>query len=192
TGDLALAFYRAAPHLPVIALDFAPEMLALGRAKAAAMNIPSPLLPAEDGSASTAETGIAFCLADALALPLRDNSVAVASVAFGLRNVADLDGGLKEMVRVVRPGGKVLVLEFTRPAGWLFGPLYMFYIRHIVPLLGRLLSAAAGDAYRYLPQSVQAFAGPEEIRARMAAAGLRSVRATALTFGVVHLYVGMK
>ena len=176
TGDLAFSLGRAAPDTRVIALDFTPEMVAYGPEKAKCRK----------------DNRITFGIGDALALPFPDNSLALASVAFGIRNVADLDGGLKEMIRVVRPGGKVLVLEFTRPGGRLFGTLYMFYFRHILPCFGRLIAATAGDAYRYLPQSVQAFAGPGEMTSRMQALGLTGVHARALTFGVVHLYVGIK
>src|SRR3989442_1519312 len=87
----------------------------------------------------------------------------------------------KRAAREVRPGGKVLVLEFTKPRGFFFGPLYMFYFKHILPALGRCVAAAAGDAYKYLPQSVQAFAGPEEMSEKMRALGLLNVRAIAMT-----------
>jgi demethylmenaquinone methyltransferase/2-methoxy-6-polyprenyl-1,4-benzoquinol methylase len=176
TGDLAFALNKMAPLSRVVALDFTYEMVAYGPKKAARKNVSS----------------IAFGVGDSLALPLKDNSVALASVAFGIRNVADLNLGLSEMVRIVRPGGKVVVLEFTKPRGFLFGPLYMFYFRQILPLLGRLIAVTAGDAYKYLPQSVQAFAGPEEMSERMRGLGIVDVRAISMTFGTVHLYVGGK
>jgi demethylmenaquinone methyltransferase / 2-methoxy-6-polyprenyl-1,4-benzoquinol methylase len=176
TGDLALALSRVAPEASVIALDFTPEMLRYGAEKAARRRC----------------ARVSFALGDALALPLSDNCAALASVAFGIRNVADLSGALREMARVVRPGGKVLILEFTRPASRVFGPLYMCYFRHALPIIGRIMAAAAGDAYRYLPQSVQAFAGSEEMTARMRAAGLAEVRAIPHTCGIVHMYVGIK
>jgi demethylmenaquinone methyltransferase/2-methoxy-6-polyprenyl-1,4-benzoquinol methylase len=176
TGDLALALKKSAPDAAVIALDFTPQMAAFGPPKAARKKM----------------TRVTFGIGDSLALPLQDNSVAAASVAFGIRNVADLDRGLNEMARIVRPGGKVLVLEFTKPPGRIFGPLYMFYFRRVLPAFGRFIAAAAGDAYKYLPQSVQAFAGPEEMTARLRALGLTDVRAVSMTFGVVHLYIGVK
>ena len=176
TGDLAFAFNRAAPDARIVALDFTPAMVEYGPQKAARRNA----------------KGITFGVGDSLNLPLRDNVAAVASVAFGIRNVGDLDRGLREMIRVVRPGGKVLVLEFTKPRGLIFGPVYMWYFRYILPFFGRMIAATAGDAYRYLPQSVQAFAGPEEMTERMRALGLTDVRAVSMTFGVVHLYVGVK
>jgi len=176
TGDLAFALHAAAPMARIMALDFTPEMVGYGPKKAARQRVGN----------------VAFGVGDTLALPLKDSCAALASVAFGIRNVADLRGGLRELIRVVRPGGKVVILEFTKPGGWFFGPLYMFYFRHILPAIGRLISATAGDAYKYLPQSVQAFAGPDEMKDHFAALGLCDIRAHAMTFGTVHLYVGIK
>jgi len=176
TGDLALALKRAAPEAQVVALDFTPEMVACGPHKAARAKAQR----------------LAFGIGDTLHLPLKDDSCAAASVGFGIRNVGDLDRGLREMARVVRPGGKVLVLEFTKPRGFVFGPLYMFYLKHILPLVAGCIAWVAGDAYRYLPKSIQAFAGPEEMAERMRGMGLKDVRAVPLTFGTVHLYVGVK
>jgi demethylmenaquinone methyltransferase/2-methoxy-6-polyprenyl-1,4-benzoquinol methylase len=191
TGDLAFTFHRTAPEARIIGLDFTPEMVELALRKAERKQVHAA--PFEGQSGVGEERGMMFFgSGDAMAVPMADDSAALASVAFGLRNVADPERALREMVRLVRPGGKVLVLEFTRPRGRFFGRVYMFYFRHILPLLGRLVAAGAGDAYRYLPQSVEAFAGPEEMAARFRALGLRDVRAVALTFGVVHLYAGVK
>lgn len=176
TGDLAFALNKVAKDASVLALDFTPEMVAYGPKKAARKKV----------------TGITFGIADALKIPIADGSVALASVAFGIRNVNDLAGGLRELTRVVRSGGKVVILECTKPSGYVFGPLYMFYFRNVLPLIGRMIAATAGDAYKYLPQSVQAFAGPEEMSEKMKAAGLVDIRAIPLTFGTVHLYVGVK
>lgn len=176
TGDLAFALKKNAPDTPLIALDFTPEMIACGPLKAARQRVP----------------GIVFGIADALAVPLQNESVAIASVAFGIRNVGRLDDALGEMIRIVRPGGKVLILEFTQPQGRIFGPLYMAYFKYVLPFFGRVIARTAGDAYRYLPQSVQAFAGPGEMTDRMSALGLKNVRAVPMTFGVVHLYAGTK
>lgn len=176
TGDVAFAAKRQVPELNVVALDFTPEMVAYGVEKAKRKRV----------------DGVLFGIGDALHLPLADNAAAASSVAFGIRNVGDLEAGLREMARVVRPGGKVLVLEFTRPQSSLFGPLYMFYLRCILPIIARVISWAAGDAYRYLPQSIQAFAGPEEMVEHMRAIGLKDIQAVPLTFGTVHLYIGLK
>lgn len=175
TGDLAFAMHYAAPKARVLALDFTPEMVFYGPKKAARKNV----------------NRIQFGIADALKVPIADSSVAIASVAFGIRNVSDLAGGLREMTRIIKPGGKVIILECTKPSG-IIGPLYMFYFKNILPLIGRVIAATAGDAYKYLPQSVQAFAGPQEMSVKMKEAGLENIRAIPLTFGTVHLYVGQK
>jgi len=176
TGDLGFAFLQAVPEARVVALDFTPEMLRLGAAKARRY---------------TGKRGnVFFARGDALRLPLRDRSCAAVGMAFGIRNVTDPDAGLREMARILKPGGKALILEFTRPSGRLFGPLYLFYFRHVLPRLGRWVSRGSGDAYTYLPASVDAFAGPRELAGRMEAAGFREVHARPLTFGAVHLYVG--
>jgi len=220
TGGLAFAFHRAAPEAAILALDFTPEMLALALGKAERKKVRALLYPGPPATERTEPASldfrvpicdfragltaienrkskianITFSIGDALALPLPDDSAALAGVAFGLRNVADTERALKEMIRVIRPGGKVLVLEFTRPRGRLFGPLYMLYFRHVLPLLGRALAEnfSHGEAYSYLPRSVEAFAGPDELARQLAALGLQDVRALPLTCGVVHLYVGLK
>ncbi|MFH0939581.1 MAG: class I SAM-dependent methyltransferase [Planctomycetota bacterium] len=199
TGDLAFALRQAAPTSRIIGLDFTPEMIALAARKAALLSRPA-LFATKNGettgshlkSRQDACAKIMFALGDSLALPLQDNSVALISVAFGIRNIANLERGLSEMIRIARPGGKIVALEFTKPNGWFFGPLYMFYFRFILPILGQLFAVVPGDAYRYLPQSVQTFAGPNEMIALLRKFGLKNVRATPLTFGVAHLYVGVK
>lgn len=183
TGDLGFAFLNAAPQASVVAMDFTQEMLRLGAAKA--QRRASSSRPQEG-------RGVFFVRGDALRLPLREGSCAAAGVAFGIRNVTDLDAGLREMFRILKPGGKALILEFTKPSGCIFGPLYLFYFRHILPLFGRVISWRSGDAYSYLPASVEAFAGPQEMSDRMRAVGFTDVRAKALTFGTVHLYVGVR
>src|SRR6202022_4562978 len=100
---------------------------------------------------------IRFLEADAHKLPFPDNHFQITTVAFGLRNVTDTDRGLAEMVRVTRPGGRVAILELSQPRGWLFGRLYRFYFRHVLPLVGQLLSRSKDNAYRYLPASVMEF-----------------------------------
>ena len=177
TGDLGFAFLKAAAQAHVAAVDFTHEMLVLGTAK----------------SAKRRNAGrVCFSRGDALHLPLREQSCAAAGVAFGIRNVTDLSAGLREMHRILVSGGTALILEFTKPPGRFFGPVYLFYFRHILPLLGRVVSWGSGDAYAYLPASVDAFAGPDEMAERMRSAGFIDVRARPLTFGVVHLYIGKK
>jgi len=101
--------------------------------------------------------GVRFLEADAQALPFPADMFQLVTVAFGLRNITDPDRGLAEMVRVVRPGGRVAVLEFSRPRHWLIGRLYRWYFRFVLPLIGQLLSRSKESAYRYLPESVLKF-----------------------------------
>ena len=123
---------------------------------------------------------------DALALPFPDGSFAGATVGFGIRNVADLELGLRELRRVLRPGGRVGILEITRPRG----PLSLFYrgwFDVVVPLIGKVLPG--GSAYTYLPASVRRFPGPEELAGLMRAAGFARVRWRLFAGGIVALHV---
>lgn len=175
TGDLAL---ELAPRVTgggeVVACDFSEVMLELARRKA------TQLPP---GAAD-----VRFESANALALPYADNSFAAATVGFGARNFSDLDRGLAEMVRVVRPGGRVVVLEITtprrRPLSW----FYELWFDRLIPGLGRL--AGNSDAYEYLPSSVRRFPGPDALAARMAGAGLHRLRYLLTAGGIIAIHVG--
>jgi demethylmenaquinone methyltransferase/2-methoxy-6-polyprenyl-1,4-benzoquinol methylase len=170
TGDLARDFARAGAR--VVGVDFTPEMLAHAGPKLVELG-PS----------------FVFVHGDALRLPLPDSAVDVASVAFGLRNLADPDAGLREMARVVRPGGVVLVLEFTTPPGRVLAGLYRLYFTRVLPRIGGLVSGDAG-AYRYLPDTVLAWPSPDELSERMRAAGMVDCGYELLTGGIACLHHG--
>ncbi len=169
TGDQAIALERRGAR--VTAADFCVPMLAIARHKYARLHGPAP-------------AGLA---ADALALPLPSAHFAGATVSFGLRNVADLDKALAELARVLRPGGKLVVLEFALPRGRAAKALYLFYFTRILPWIGRLLSPR-GSAYSYLPNSVVEFPQREAFLERMRSAGLEDARCEELTLGTVCLY----
>jgi demethylmenaquinone methyltransferase/2-methoxy-6-polyprenyl-1,4-benzoquinol methylase len=178
TGDLALAYDRAAQgRLKIIGADFCHEMLEIGRRKAAAKG---------------ADDRITFLEADAQSLPLPTDAFQIVAVAFGLRNVADTDRGLAEMVRVAAPAGRVAVLEFSSPTREPFRSVYGWYFRNVLPRIGQLFARNSKSAYEYLPASVGEFPQGEALAERMRAAGLTDVRCYPLTFGVATLYVGIK
>ena len=176
TGDLAIAYARSARR-PVYGFDFCEPMIALGNRKLARRRLTER---------------VRLAVGDALNVPLPDGSASVVCIAFGIRNLDSIEAGIREMARLAAPGGFVAVLEFSRPTAPIIGPLHLFYLRNILPRIGRLFSPARTDAYRYLAESVVAFPEPEEILESMRAAGLADVRRHALTFGTVSLYVGHK
>jgi demethylmenaquinone methyltransferase / 2-methoxy-6-polyprenyl-1,4-benzoquinol methylase len=178
TGDLALAYDRAASGaVPIIGADFCHEMLQ----------------PAREKTRQARASGrISFVEADAQRLPLPDSVFQITTVAFGLRNVTDTDRGIAEMVRVTRPGGRIAILEFSQPRNRLFGALYRFYFRRVLPCIGQLISRSSENAYRYLPESVLEFPDGEALAQRLRAHGLSDVCWYPLTFGIATLYVGRK
>jgi demethylmenaquinone methyltransferase/2-methoxy-6-polyprenyl-1,4-benzoquinol methylase len=133
---------------------------------------------------------VGFLRAPGECLPFGDGVFDSACVAFGIRNVADRERGLREMCRAVRAGGRVVVLEFSSPPGAVFGELYRFYFRSVLPRIGGIFSR--GSAYAYLPESVLAFPEPPVFAEMMRAAGCVSVTHRPLTFGIVTLYVGVR
>ena len=169
TGDLALEFARARAR--VVGVDFTPEMLRLAG-------------PKRGGG-----DRVVFATGDALRLPVRDGSADVASVAFGVRNLADPVAGLGEMARVVRPGGIVLVLEFSPPPPGLLGAAYRFYFTRVLPVLGGLISGDS-EAYRYLPRTVTEWPAALEVQQRMESVGLVECGHRPLTGGVACLHWG--
>lgn len=178
TGDLALAYDRAASQrVPIVGADFCHEMLILAQHKT---------------QRRQAAERIRFLEADAQRLPFPDNRFQITTVAFGLRNVTDTDRGLAEMVRVTQPRGRVAILEFSQPRGWLFSRVYRFYFRHVLPWIGQMISRSKDNAYRYLPASVMEFPDGEALAERLRRHGLTEVRWYPLTFGIATLYVGTK
>ena len=168
TADLALAFARGGAR--VIATDFCDAMLTRGRQKAANRGQP-----------------VAFALADALRLPFRNASFDAVSVAFGLRNVDSLTSALEEIYRVLRPGGVIMVLEFGQPNGSVFGPLYRFYSRHLLPRIGGWLSGHP-EAYAYLPRTAAAFPAGQRFLQVMGKQNFTEMQARPYTGGVVYVY----
>jgi len=175
TGDLALAFKRAVgPGGEVVGTDFCAEMLEAAPRKA-----------------RRAGLEVRFEVADVLALPYPDASFDVASIAFGIRNVDDPVRCLREMARVVRPGGRVVVLEFGQPRGP-FGALFRVYSRQVMPAIGGLLTGNRA-AYEYLPRTAAAFPAGERFVALMAESqAFSSAEAHPLTFGTAYVYRGVK
>lgn len=156
----------------IVGADFAEPMLRMGVGK-------SP------------RTVVAPVTADALQLPLADNSMSGAIVAFGIRNLADLDAGLREVLRVLKPGARFVILEFTTPPSRLMRALYHLYFHRVLPFIGNKVSGHA-TAYRYLPESVKNFPEAEALAARMSASGFRQVTWSRLTFGIAAVHRGEK
>jgi demethylmenaquinone methyltransferase/2-methoxy-6-polyprenyl-1,4-benzoquinol methylase len=170
TGDLAAALHARTGE-PVLGVDFCQPMLAFGRDKKAC-------------------AGVRFARGDALRLPLPSDHFDVVSVAFGIRNVADLDQGLAELVRVARPGGRIAVLEFTMPRNPVFGGLYRLYFGRVLPFLGNVVSRTR--AYSYLNRSVLAWTSEYELAERMKRAGCARVTIHPLTLGIAAVHLGVK
>ncbi|GAB4197653.1 MAG: bifunctional demethylmenaquinone methyltransferase/2-methoxy-6-polyprenyl-1,4-benzoquinol methylase UbiE [Sandaracinaceae bacterium] len=174
TADLAIAVARAHPGARVRGTDPSRNMLAIGVEKVRARGL---------------SDRVTLALGDAQAIEEADASVDAITIAFGIRNVPDRRRALREMARVVKPGGTVAILELGEPRSGLLGPLARFHIRQIVPRLGALLSGAR--EYRYLQTSIAAFPEPEEFVSMMGEAGL-AAQAHPLTFGVCNLYLGRR
>lgn len=177
TADLAIAVTQAgAAGSTVVGVDFTPEMLQRGRQKIERLGLNSRIeLRQGDGE------GLDFA----------DDTFDACCSAFVVRNLADLHQGFREMLRVVRPGGRVVCLEVSHPPGAVFGRLFSLYFERIVPILGRIVGRSS-DAYTYLPTSVTAFPRAPQLKAIMEEVGWTDVRYTYLTGGVVAVHVGIK
>jgi demethylmenaquinone methyltransferase/2-methoxy-6-polyprenyl-1,4-benzoquinol methylase len=171
TLDLAIELLRQPGFAGKVAgADFVVPMLHLGRAK---------------------DRQVMALGADALALPFPERSFDGCVIGFGVRNLADLDRGLGEIARVLKRGGRVVILEFSTPRAWPVRPLYRWYFRRILPLVGRLVSKHT-TAYNYLPDSVERFPSPPELATRMQSAGFADVRYQSLSLGIAALHVGVR
>ena len=135
---------------------------------------------------------VTFVEADTQQLPFESNTFQIVSVAFGLRNVANTETGLREMARVCNPGGTVVVLEFSVPKNKLFGSVYSWYFRNILPKIGQLLARNSQAAYNYLPASVSEFPHGQALADIMTNCGLEDVKFKPLTFGIATIYYGKK
>jgi demethylmenaquinone methyltransferase/2-methoxy-6-polyprenyl-1,4-benzoquinol methylase len=176
TGDLAIGLAtKVGPDTEVIGADFTPEMLDIARKKAA-----------------QSHPRIQWIEADTMALPFESDRFALVSVAFGLRNVSDTAKGLAEMIRVTRPGGKIAILEFSKPRVPPFGWLYLAYFKYLLPRIGQAVSRSDNSAYHYLPKSVLQFPDGEAMEELLRGRGLTSVERFPLTLGIATLYIGVK
>lgn len=177
TGELAFRLHRTSKGACVVASDFVMEMLTRGRQKAHRRKNPRAFVPV---------------LANALQLPFPDDVFDAVAVGFGVRNLADTKRGITEMTRVTRPGGRVVILEFTPMRSSLFRKLFLWYFMHVLPFVGNRVSGSREQAYSYLSASVLAFPNADEFAEIMRECGLKNVRYRLLTLGMVAVHVGEK
>jgi demethylmenaquinone methyltransferase/2-methoxy-6-polyprenyl-1,4-benzoquinol methylase len=173
TADLAIATARRVPRSSIVGVDFASAMLRLGLGKVRQLGLADR---------------IRLVRGDATRMPLADRSCDAATIAFGIRNVAEPERALAEIARVLRPSGRLAILEFGQPAIPGVRTLYSWYFRYLLPAVGRMVSKHM-SAYSYLPASVGTFPPPAEFARTIARHGFSHVSAVSLTFGIVYLYV---
>jgi len=174
TGDMAMTIARKRPAALVVGVDFVPEMMAVGREKTSRAGLGSR---------------IEYTAGDAMQLQFENNRFDAVTAAFGLRNMPDRIEALKEMARVVRPGGRVLILEMTLPRNMKLYRFFHWYLRTVIPTVGGIISGNR-RAYQYLPDSIEDFIKPEQLTDYMDRAGLTNIRAWSLTFGITYLHEG--
>lgn len=175
TADLAIAAMSVNP-VKITGTDISAEMLAVGRAKVSKLGL---------------QDKIELLQADSENLPFKDESFDAAMVAYGVRNYENLPGGLAEMYRILKPGSKAFILEFSKPTAFPVKQFFAFYFRYILPTLGRLISKH-NSAYSYLPESVKVFPQGEEFTTLMRQAGFEEVNYQSLSLGITMLYTGIK
>ncbi len=176
TGDLAIALARRLPHAGITGVDLSEGMLDVGRRKAREARL---------------DSRIQFLRGDGLALPVADGSADAVTIAFGIRNFADIPGGYAQMFRALRPGGTIAVLELSTPGSPLVKPFYRLYTRCIIPFVGRIVSRDS-RAYSYLPESIEAVPQGAAMTAILAGAGFADCKARPMTFGSCTLYTARK
>lgn len=176
TADLAIATVRKVPGASVVGVDFAAAMLRLGLVKTTGLGL---------------NRSIQLVRGDAMRIPVGTASCDATTIAFGIRNVSEPERALAEIARILRPRGRLAILEFGQPAIPGIRSLYSWYFRYVLPAIGRLVSQH-NSAYSYLPASVGSFPPPSEFTKIIAQQGFSNVRAVSLTFGIVYLYVAEK
>jgi demethylmenaquinone methyltransferase / 2-methoxy-6-polyprenyl-1,4-benzoquinol methylase len=184
TGDMTFALRKQAgtSRAQVLGADFSRAMLQRARAKS--------LEKVSRNGSATPQSSAQWIEADALCLPFPGQQFSLVTSAFGFRNLADYDAGLREIVRVLCPGGECGILDFSEPKG-LMGSFYRIYFKQVLPRVGTMISGVRGP-YAYLPSSVERFPQPQEMLARMHQAGFREATWTPYTFGIAGLYRGKK
>jgi demethylmenaquinone methyltransferase/2-methoxy-6-polyprenyl-1,4-benzoquinol methylase len=173
TGDLSLTLFEKG-EARISGIDFCRPMLQIAKSKASKKGVPLPLIEG-----------------DALELPFGDQAFEAATIAFGLRNLASVEAGIQELLRVLKPGGKLFVLEFSRPNTPVLRPLFKLYFTRVLPLFGGLISGSRG-AYEYLPDSVSHFPDQESLASIMTESGFADVSFKNLTGGIAALHIGTR
>jgi demethylmenaquinone methyltransferase/2-methoxy-6-polyprenyl-1,4-benzoquinol methylase len=176
TGDVAIEFAKACPEMEIVGLDLSEEMLRVAREKLAQLNL---------------DHRVQLVQGNALELPFAENSFEIVSQAFGLRNLPDRARGLKEIYRVLSPGGRALIVEFSIPQSFLARLVYLPYLRYIVPIVGGMVSGSRAP-YEYLRDSIEGFPDRAQILEELYEAGFRPVGYRDLTLGIATLYWGEK
>ena len=176
TADLAIAAIHAVPSARVVGVDFAGAMLRVGLGKLRARHLADR---------------VSLVRGDATRIPVQDGWADAATIGFGIRNVADPDAALRELARTIKPGGRLVILEFGEPIVPGIRTLYKWYFQFVLPQLGKVVSKHQ-SAYSYLPASVGTFPAPPRFAATISSHGFRDVRAVPLTLGIVYLYAGTR
>lgn len=176
TADVPLILIKNKNVSKIRGLDMSKNMIAIGKVKVSDRQLSEK---------------ITLDIGDGCNLPEQDNSWDVSTVSFGIRNFPDFFKGLKEMHRILKPGGQAMIMEFSLPSNFIIRAFYLFYFRKVLPLIGNIFSGH-GDAYSYLNKTVEEFPYGKEFENKMVEAGFKDVRSIPLTFGIATLYIGIK